>query len=118
MAAIKESGARGVVPAPDGLSYANMSLFAQLAIEHRLAMMAYSKEMAEAGALVSYGPDIPIYFREAGRSIARILKGTKPADMPIEQPTKFQLVINLKTAKAIGIDVPPSVLARADEVIE
>jgi len=118
MAAIKESGARGIVVAQDGLFYANMSMLAQLAIEHQLAMMVYAKEMAEAGAFMSYGADIPTYFRGAGRSIDRILKGTKPADMPVDQPTKFELAINLKTAKTLGLKIPPTLLAQADQVIE
>jgi putative tryptophan/tyrosine transport system substrate-binding protein len=118
MAAIKQSGARGIVVAQDGLLYANMSMLAQLAIEHQLAMMVYSKEMAQAGALISYGADIPTYFRGAGRSMDRILKGTKPGDMPVEQPTKFELAVNLKTANAIGLTLPPALLADADVLIE
>jgi putative ABC transport system substrate-binding protein len=118
MAEIKQSGARGVVVAQDGLFYANMSMLAQLAIEHQLAMMAYAKEMVEAGALISYGADIPAYFRRAGKSIDQILKGTKPADMPVEQPTKFELAVNIKTAKAIGLTVPPALLAYVDALID
>jgi putative ABC transport system substrate-binding protein len=118
MAEIKQSGARGVVVAQDGLFYANMSMLAQLAIEHQLAMMAYAKEMVEAGALISYGADIPAYFRGAGKSIDQILKGTKPADMPVEQPTKFELAVNIKTAKAIGLTVPPALLAYVDALID
>jgi putative tryptophan/tyrosine transport system substrate-binding protein len=117
-AAIQASGARGVVLAQDGLFYANMDLFGTLAIEHRLAMMAYSKEMVEAGALISYGADLPVYFRRAGPYIARILAGAKPSDIPVEQPTKFGLSLNVKTAMALGIVFPPTLLTRADGVIE
>ena len=89
-----------------------------LAIDAKLPTMHDFREFAEAGGLMSYGPDYPAIFRRAAELADKVLRGAKPADMPVEQPTKFELVINLKTARALGIEVPPTLLARADEVIE
>jgi putative ABC transport system substrate-binding protein len=89
-----------------------------LAVKNRLPVMYPQSEFAEAGGLMSYGPSVLDLFRRAASYVDKILKGAKPADLPVEQPTKFELVINLKTAKQIGITIPQSMLYRADRVIK
>jgi putative ABC transport system substrate-binding protein len=89
-----------------------------LAVGARLPTMHGLRDYVEAGGLMSYGPNFPDLWRRAGDFVDKILRGAKPADIPVEQPTKFDLIINLTTAKALGLDVPPTLLARADEVIE
>jgi putative ABC transport system substrate-binding protein len=106
----------GVLVQP--LFVGHRSKLAELAVKHRLPMIADQTEFARAGALASYGVNRRVLFRRIAFYVDKIIKGAKPTDLPIEQPTKFELVINLKTAKAIGLNVSPILLARADEVIE
>jgi putative ABC transport system substrate-binding protein len=108
-------GAFSVVSSP--VTSANQNRIRELAGKYRLASMWSFREFAEAGGLMAYGPHRAEMYRRAATYVDKILKGTKPADLPVEQPTKFELVINLKTAKQIGLTIPPNVLARADRVI-
>jgi putative tryptophan/tyrosine transport system substrate-binding protein len=89
-----------------------------LAVKARLPTIYLYRAHADAGGLISYGPDLPDMFRRCGGYVARILDGTRPADLPIERPSRFEMVVNLKAAKALGITIPETVLVRADEVIE
>jgi putative tryptophan/tyrosine transport system substrate-binding protein len=102
----------------DPLTFRYATQVAALAAKHRLPAIYLGRQFATNGGLISYGPDFADLFLRAGGYVDKILKGTKPSDLPVEQPTKFELVINLKTAKALGLTVPPTLLARADEVIE
>jgi putative ABC transport system substrate-binding protein len=116
--AMAAAGVQAVTVNPEGLAFQARELIAKLALAHRLALCAYSRETFEPGALMSYGTDHLAICRRAAVYVDRILKGTKPSDLPVEGPTKFELLINLKTARAIGLDISPLMLARADEVIE
>jgi putative ABC transport system substrate-binding protein len=102
----------------DALVVANRTQIITFALSKALPMIISARDFVHAGALLSYGPNYPALFRRAAEYVDRILRGTKPGDIPVEQPTKFDLVINLTTAKALGLTVPPVLLARADEVIE
>jgi putative ABC transport system substrate-binding protein len=104
--------------AGDGFLNSRRGQFATLSIRDRLPMAAATRETAEAGGLLTYGASVPDMFRQVGIYAGSILKGTKPADLPVLQSTKFEFIINLQTAKALGITVPPSMLAMADEAIE
>jgi putative ABC transport system substrate-binding protein len=103
---------------PDPVFVTNLKRIADLAARSRLPSIFHLREFTDSGGLVAYGPDRSDMFRRAATYVDKILKGAKPGELPIEQPTKFELVINLKTAKALGITMPPSLLARADEVIQ
>jgi len=91
---------------------------AEWALKHRLPAIYDLREGAQAGMLMSYGPNLADLYRRAASYVVRILRGARPADLPVEQPTKFEMVINLKTAKALGLTIPQSLLVRADEVIQ
>jgi ABC-type uncharacterized transport system substrate-binding protein len=90
---------------------------AEFSARSHLPVISMTRRFPEAGGLMSYGPDLSHFYRSTAAYVDKILKGAKPADLPVEQPTKFELVINLKTAKTLGIAIPPAVLARADEII-
>ena len=115
---MKRGGADGIILAVNTPFIADRRRLAELAVANRLPMVAPAREYAEAGGLVSYGTDYSERFRRAAIYVDKILKGAKPGELPIEQPTKFELVINLKTAKLIGLTIPQSVLGRADELIQ
>ena len=106
-----------LVPA-SAVNFPNRRLIVEFAAKNRLPAMYVSREYADAGGLISYGAEVADVFRRLAGYVDRILKGAKPADMPVEQPSKFQLTINLKTAKALGLSIPSTLLASADEVIE
>jgi putative ABC transport system substrate-binding protein len=114
----KKAGAGAVMLVESPRTVVNRARIAELALKHRLPVMSQFSRLVEAGGLMSYGPDLTDLFGRAASYIDKVLKGAKPADLPIEQPTKFELVINLKTAKALGLTIPPSLLQRADQVIE
>jgi putative tryptophan/tyrosine transport system substrate-binding protein len=108
----------GFIVAPDAFIAAHRKLIFELAARYRLPAVYGSRYFAAEGGLVSYGVDVPDQYRQAAGYVDRILRGEKPADLPVQQPTKFELIINLKTAKALGLEVPLQLLYRADEVIE
>jgi putative ABC transport system substrate-binding protein len=111
-------GADALYVVADPLINTNRARIHTLAMGARLPAIYNAKEHVEAGGLMSYGPNFPELYRRAAEYVDKILRGAKPADIPVEQPTKFDLVVNLTTAKALGLEVPPTLLARADEVIE
>jgi putative ABC transport system substrate-binding protein len=115
---IKHGDIDGIVPASNTLHIKFTALLIRLASDKRVPLASYRREAVEQGALFSYAPDVGLVGQRAGIYVDRIFKGAMPADLPVEQPTKFELVVNLKTAKALGLTIPPSMLARADQVIE
>jgi putative ABC transport system substrate-binding protein len=118
LAAIERERATAFMPFDSQVAFVNRRRLIEFAARNRLPAVYGVRAYAHDGGLMSYGPSLPDLFRRASTYVDKILKGAKPADMPVEQPTKFELVINLKTAKALGLTIPPSVLARADQVIE
>ena len=118
IAAFAQAPNSGLIGTSSALTVVHRNLIIRLAARHKLPAVFHRKLFAASGGLMSYGPDFLDQFRRAAQYVGRILKGEKPANLPVQAPTKYELVINLKTAKALGITVPPTLLARADDVIE
>jgi putative ABC transport system substrate-binding protein len=116
--AISREKAGAVIVMRDGVLLEQRRQIAELAVTNRLSTISDNREYVDAGILMSYGPSLADQFRRAAGYVDRILKGAKPGDLPVEQPTKFEFVINLKTAKELGLTIPQSLLLRADEVIQ
>ena len=117
-AALRSARPEAVLVSSDTFFLANAGRVAELALANRLPVFSTGRVLTEAGILASYGADVTVVARRSAVYVQRILKGAKPGDLPVEQPTKFELVINLKTAKALGLTIPKSLLLRADEVIQ
>ena len=118
IAAFARSPNGGLILTSSALSVVHRDLIVTLAARHKLPAVYYRRQFVTGGGLISYGPDVAEQNRRAAGYVDRILKGEKPADLPVQAPTKYELLVNLKTAKALGLTVPTSLLARADEVIE
>jgi putative ABC transport system substrate-binding protein len=115
---IAAQGSKALMVADDAEFTANRALIAELAIKSQLPTISGLKEMVQAGGLFAYGANFGDLYRRAAKQVYKILQGISPADLPVEQPTRFEFVLNMRTAKALGLTIPPSLLARADEVIE
>jgi putative ABC transport system substrate-binding protein len=118
VAAFARSSNGGLIVTGNALTAVHRDLIVTLADRHKLPAVYFERRFVTDGGLISYGPDVVDQYRRASGYVDRILKGEKPADLPVQAPTKYELVLNLKTAKALGLEVPPSLLVRADEVIE
>ena len=118
VAAFAGSPNGGLIITANGSAVVHRSLIIAMAARHKLPTVYWQRHFVEAGGLISYGDDGTDQYRRAAEYVDRILKGEKPRDLPVQAPTKFQTVINLKTAKALGLEILPAILARADEVIE
>ncbi len=118
VAAFARSANGGLIVTASALAARHRELIIALAARHKLPAVYYRRYFVATGGLISYGPDIVDQYRRAAGYVDRILKGEKPAELPVQAPTKYELTINLKTTRALGLDVPPTLLARADEVIE
>jgi putative ABC transport system substrate-binding protein len=116
--AMSEAGMQSLTTNPDGLAFTYREAVAKTAISYRLPLSVWSRPTLRAGALMSYGTDTDAVCYRAAHYVDKILKGGKPSEIPVEQPTTFELILNLKTANALGLTIPPTLLARADEVIE
>ena len=114
--ALSENG--GLIVTGSGLAVVHRNIIVMLAARHKLPTVFWDRALVIGGGLISYGPDLTDQWRHAASYVDRILKGEKPADLPVQAPTKYQLAINLKTAKALGLTVPPTLIARAAEVLE
>ncbi len=114
----KTGGASGVIAPPDYVTFIHRKRLVEAALKHQLPGCYWTREYVEAGGLLTYSADTTEFRRRAAMFVDKIFKGAKPADLPVEQPTKFEFVINLKTAKTLGLTIPPSLLLRADQVIE
>jgi ABC-type uncharacterized transport system substrate-binding protein len=116
---ITQSRLQGICLTSDGLIYVEQERLSQLALDRNLPLIGYTRDMAKwTGMLMTYGPSNVALFSRAAYFVDKILKGAKPGDLPVEQPTKIELIVNLKTAKGLGLTIPPAVLARADDVIQ
>ena len=118
LARAKTQGASGIIAPPDYLTFLNRTRIAEAALKHHLPGCYWAREYVEAGGFLTYSADTTQFRRRAATFVDKILKGARPADLPVEQPTNFELLINMRTAKALGLTIPPSLLARADQVIE